>query len=86
MASQKNIKYKEDQQKARESLKPKVTKGYLYNPLPNRAERRKQARAKNQSAWKEANQQWSSLNKQTSNSKEVIHEEEQATGAPDGNK
>lgn len=65
MTSQKGTSYKEEQQKTRDSLKPKVVKDYSYNPLPNRAQRRKQARAKNQSAWKEANEQWSSLNKQT---------------------
>lgn len=48
-----------------EKNEPKLVDGYKHNPLPNRKQRREQARAKNKQAWYEANRQWQSLNNQT---------------------
>lgn len=45
---------------------PEYIEGYRHNPLPNRAQRRAQAKAHNRNAWGKANKDWSELNVQTS--------------------
>lgn len=66
MSSQGKMKdYKLKQEKARQAMEPREQEDFKSNPLPNRANRRRQAGEKNRKTWQEANRQWQALNAQT---------------------